>query len=166
MPRSRARGRFFCGFCTSAAANVGECHESAEKSEPTSADPNVMTNSELHCGEPANQFVPKFAVTAAGLRPIVRASSTSAASETVLMTVSVVCTSFPSLTPRRLIQVSTQIVTRAASRCGESPRSIADPSDVCSVMCGNHEYVSAVTAGQRTPRNFPNPTATAAIVPV
>src|ERR1019366_9332633 len=96
VPNSNARGRFFCGFWTSAAANVGECHESAENSEPTSAEPNVMTKSELHCGDPANQFAPKFAAAAAGLRPTVSARTTRAASEAVLITVSVVCTNFPS----------------------------------------------------------------------
>ena len=49
----------------------------------------------------------------------------SSASAPVFTTVSVVCTNFPSFTPRRLIQVSTQIVTSATSRCGVSPSWIA-----------------------------------------
>ena len=46
--RASARsGRFLCGFCTSAAANVTLFHASLEKSEPTSAAPNAMTNAEV-----------------------------------------------------------------------------------------------------------------------
>ena len=44
VPNTSASGRFRCGFCTSAAANVTLFHASLEKSEPTSAAPNASTN--------------------------------------------------------------------------------------------------------------------------
>jgi hypothetical protein len=63
----------------------------------------------------------KFAEMASAFFPSVRPSRISSASAPVFTTVSVVWTSFPSRTPRRLIQVRTAMLSRPTSRCGERP---------------------------------------------
>src|ERR1700687_1408300 len=110
-----ARGRFLLGSCTSAAANVKLFQAAAEKGEPTNAAPNAIGNTDANATG-LKLPAPKFAAIASALRPIVRPRRMSAAKAPVLTTVSVVWTILPSLTPRRLIQVRIQIVTRAISR--------------------------------------------------
>jgi len=68
---------------------------------------------------------PKFAATAAACRPTVRPSTMSSPSAPVFTIVSVVWTHFASFTPRRLIQVRTQIEMSATRRCGVSPSWVA-----------------------------------------
>ena len=96
---------------------------------------------------------------------MVRPRRISAARAPVFTTVSVVWTIFASLTPRRLIHVRTQMLMTAISRCGDNPSCTGAPESVKSI-CGNQAYRSGVMLGQSTPRNFPNATATAAMVPV
>ena len=63
----------------------------------------------------------KFAVIASAWRPMVKPRRIRPASATVLTVVSVVCTHFPSLMPRRLIHVRTQIEISAIKRWGDRP---------------------------------------------
>ena len=92
--------------------------------------------------------------------------------QNVFTTVSVVCTHFPSRTPRRFTHVRSAIITSATRRCGVSPSWIAlagsvQPSAAEQMSAfGNHAKRSGLTVGQSTPRNRPNATATAAMVPV
>ena len=81
----------------------------------------------------------------------------------VFTDVSVVCTHFPSFTPRRFTQVRAQMEMSATTRCHDSPNSNVVPPRVMSTASSQR---SAVTAGKSTPRNLPNATATAAMVPV
>jgi hypothetical protein len=154
-----------CGFFTSAAANVTLFHASLEKSDPTSAAPKASTSAESSGIDPTNWPGPKLAAIASGFRPIVRPSRTSAASAPVLTTVNVVWTILPSRTPRRLIHVKTHMETSATRRWGESPASTA-PTEMAKSSRGNQAKRSGPIDGTRTPRNRPNATATAAIVPV
>ena len=75
----------------------------------------------------------KFAVRASAWRPMVSPRMIKPANATVLTTVNVVCTHFPSLIPRRLIQVRTQMLIRAISRCGDNPSCTGAPAVVKSI---------------------------------
>ena len=87
MPIIRARGRFRCGFFTSAAANVTLFHASLEKSEPTSDAPNATMNAEVTSTCPTKFPLEKFAAIASAFLPMVRPSRMSSARVPVLMIV-------------------------------------------------------------------------------
>ncbi len=97
-------------------------------------------------------------------------TATTASSASTFALVNTFCTAAPSRMPRVLVKVSSVITAMAARFVAFTPISML-PSTIgptrsagTCAMC--HSQSSAFTAGKKTPRNLPNATPTAAIVPV
>ena len=99
---------------------------------------------------------PKFAASAYPFRATTPTAITPSSASTLAL-VNTFCTAAPSRTPSVFSTVSSVITTIAARFAVFSPMF---PAPTCQIQ------FPALTRGKNTPRNFPNATPTAAIVPV
>ena len=184
VPIASASGRFRCGLRTSPAVNVTLFHASDENSDPTCATAMMVTMPTSAIGPPTptctgwraekpalcQKFAPKFAAMACALRPMNAPNRTSPSNAAVFAKVNTFCTAAPSRTPKTF-STERKITTSTAIRfCVFSPTSML-PSTIGPTGIGGTchrctiQFVADID-GKNTPRNLPNATPTAAIVPV
>src|SRR3954454_12690862 len=171
QPTTSARTRFFPGSRTSLPINVTFVHAVCAKSGPTIDLPKSRARASVPvtakpgcaaCGfQPLAQECHHAECSAAELafQPNEKPITTTAASAAVFANVNVFWTILPISSPRVFVHVRSAI-NPIATNCSED-RLIAYPPN----ETGETRYLSGETAAAKTPRNFANAIATAAIVP-
>src|ERR1035438_1312152 len=175
------------GFFTSPAVKVMLFQASAENSDPTCTTARITSRFTITVGPPTPtctgcselqpaffqnslQLGPKLAPQAVMLRPIVNASRIKPASDNALAVVNTFWISAPNWTPKIFTIARKATMTIPVRLAVLTPISMLPKTmgptrigGTCA-MCHNQWVVEIV--GKKTPRNLPNATQTAAIVPV
>src|SRR5277367_5922206 len=179
-------GRFLFGFLISPAVNVTLFQASELNSDPTCTTASIVNSPTYAVGPPTPtctacmvchpapaqklcQPAPKFAATATEFFASTPTNTTAARAST-FADVNTFCTAAPIFTPSVFSNVSSVITTIADRLAVFNPISIlpstigpicqAGTCPICQIQ------FCALTLGKNTPRNFPNATPTAAMVPV
>src|SRR3984957_13627293 len=186
VPIASDSGRFRFGFLISPAVNVTLFQASELNSDPTCTAATMVNSPTYTVGPPTPtctacsvphpapaqklcQPEPKFAAIAIEFFAT-KPTSTTAASASTFAEVKTFCTAAPIFTPIVFSSVSSVITTIAARFAVFNPISML-PNTIGPTCHGGtcpmcQIQFDALTLGKNTPRNFPNATPTAAIVPV